>query len=208
MFYDRADAAEKLSQLLKAYQDQKEAIVLAMPRGGVVLGKKISQNLHLPLDIVLSKKIPAPNNPEFAIGAVAESGDPVLNDEIIGSYGITAEYLENEIAKLREEISQRAHLFRAGRKAFNLNNKTVIIIDDGVATGYSLQAAIEHVKAQNPQKIIVAVPVVPADTLQKIQPKISEFITIMTQEEFFSVSQFYEQFEQISDEEVVRLLNH
>lgn len=206
MFYDRADAGEKLAKALENYKDQKDALILAMPRGGVVVAKKIADNLRLPLDIVITRKISAPGNSEYAIGAVASSGEPTLNDEVIGTMGITADYLDAEIIKQREEIKRRLQLYRGGRTSPDLKNKTVIIVDDGIATGYTILSALDFIKSQNPQKVVVAIPVAPEDSLKEIKNKVNDLICLNIPDRFFAVGQFYDQFDQVSDEEVVELL--
>lgn len=206
MFYDRADAGEKLAKALESYKDQKDALILAMPRGGVEVAKKIAENLRLALDIVITRKIGAPGNSEYAIGAVASSGEPILNDEVIGTMGITADYLDNEIIKQREEIKRRLQLYRGNKASLNLKNKTVIIVDDGIATGYTILAALDFIKSQNPQKIVVAIPVAPEDVLKQIKNKVDDLICLEIPDEFFAVGQFYDQFDQVSDEEVTKLL--
>lgn len=208
MFYDRAEAAEKLAKVLENYKGKKNALVLAMPRGGVVLGRIVAEKLGLPLDIVIARKIGAPGNPEYAIGAVAEKGEPILNDEVIGTMGITPDYLDKEIERKRNEISQRLISFRGNKPALDLKNKQIILIDDGIATGMTAIASIEYLRSQKPQKIILATPVIPADNLPEIKQKVDQLIYLEAPEEFFSVGQFYEEFPQVSDEEVKKLLSN
>lgn len=207
MFYDRADAGEKLAKALQKYKDQPDTIVLGMPRGGVVTAKKVAEDLNLALDILITRKISAPGNNEYAIGAVASSGDPILNEEVIGTMGITPDYLDSEIIKQREEIKRRLVLYRKGRPAPNVKGKTVILVDDGIATGYSILAAVELLKTQKINKIIVAIPVAPAESIEILKNKVDDLICLDTPDQFFAVGQFYDQFDQISDEEVMEILN-
>lgn len=207
MFYDREDAAQQLAEKLDRYKNKPNAIVLAMPRGGVVIGQKIAQFLKLPLDIIIARKISAPGNPEYAIGAVAESGDPILNEEIIGTMGITPDYLDNEIIKQREEIKHRLALYRQNQPALELKNKIVIVADDGIATGFTLQTSLEHIKSKKPAKIIVAVPVAPSDSILKIKKIANEVVCLEIPDDFFAIGQFYDHFDQVSDEEVIKLLS-
>ena len=206
MFYDRVDAAEKLVKQLDNYKNLPDVVVLAMPRGGVVTGKIVADKLHVPLDIIITRKITAPGNQEYAIGAVAESGDPVLNDEVIGTMGITPDYLDKEIANEREEIDRRLNLYRGNNKSLDLKDKIVILVDDGIATGLTVQAAIEYLKTSNAKKIIIAVPVIPEDTVKQLKNKVDDLIYLDAPEQFFAVGQFYDQFEQVSDDAVVELL--
>ncbi|EKD56467.1 MAG: phosphoribosyl transferase protein [uncultured bacterium] len=202
MFYDRADAGEKLAKNLVKYQNQPDTLVLGMPRGGIVCAKVVANKLNLPLDIVIAKKISAPNNPEYAIGGVTSSGEPVLNDEVIGTMGITPDYLDNAIIKLRDEIKQKLELYRRGKKPLVIKNKNVIIVDDGVATGHTILAAVEFVKSQNPKTIIIAIPVAPTELLELLKNKVDDLICLETPAEFFAVGQFYEQFDQVEDKQV------
>lgn len=207
MFYDREDAAKKLATALQAYKNERDILILAVPRGGVILGKAIAQELNLPLDIVVAKKIGAPENPEYAIGAVTEKGEPILNDEVIGTMGITADYLDKEITEKRQEIKRRLQLYRGESPAKEIKNKTIILVDDGIATGLSILASIEYIRSQGPKKIIVAVPVAPKDELAKLKKQADEFISLENASEFFAVGQFYQNFQQVSDQQVIAALN-
>lgn len=206
MFYDRADAAEKLTKLLQNYKNLPDSLVLAIPRGGVVLGGIIAKNLQLPLDIIISKKIPAPDNSEFAIGAVAEKGDPVLDDELIGTMGITADYLDQKITDIRSEIKRRVQLYRGNKPHLSLKNKTIILVDDGIATGFSTIATLDYLRSLEPKKIIIAVAVIPQDLLEQLKSRVDELVALEIPQQFFAVGQFYEHFEQISDNEVIKIL--
>lgn len=202
MFYDRADAGNQLAKELEKYQGNKNALILAVPRGGVIIGKIISDKLNLPLDIVITRKISAPGNPEYAIGAVAEQGEPILNEEIIGTMGITPDYLDQEISHKQEEIRHRLKLYRSDRPNLSIKDKTIIIVDDGVATGYSILATIQYLRNQHPKKIVLAIPVIPRDTLSAIKQKVDHLIYLEAPEVFSAVGQFYENFSQVTDEEV------
>lgn len=206
MFYDRTDAGEKLAKLLGEYQGVKDTLVLGMPRGGVVCAKIVANALNLPLDVIIARKISAPSNPEYAIGAVTSSGEPVLNEEVIGTMGITPDYLDTEIIKQREIINNKLAMYRSKNKLPNIKDKNIIIVDDGMATGYTILAAIGFIKNQKPKSIIVAIPVLPQSIVEDIKKEVDNLIYISVPEEFFAVGQFYEQFEQVSDEDVVSLL--
>jgi predicted phosphoribosyltransferase len=197
---DRKEAGILLSQKLEKYQNS-DAIILAVPRGGVPIGYEISKNLHLPLDIILSKKIGHPLNKEYAIGAVS------LDSTIINQHpDIPKEYIEREIKQLRESMKDKYNLYMGYRKPANVKGKTVIVVDDGIATGNTLLASIEMLKKRHPKKIIVAVPVVPFDTVKVFEQNTDEFVYLMAPKDFRGVGRFYESFEQVADDEVIRML--
>lgn len=197
---DRKEAGILLSEKLEKYQN-KEAVILAVPRGGVPIGYEIAKNLHLPLDIILSKKIGHPLNKEFAIGAVS------LDSMIIDKHPeIPKAYIEREIKTLRESLQDKYTLYMGNRKPTDIEGKIVIIVDDGIATGNTLLVSIEMLRKSKPQKIIVAVPVVPFDTVKIFQQKTDEFIYLIASKDFRGVGGFYENFEQVNDEEVIRML--
>ena len=212
----------KQSLLLRNKQSlllRNKIIVLAIPRGGVVIGKELATVLNCPLDVIVTKKIGAPGNPELAVGAVGPfeastelsrtsyaQGEPVIDEELAGRVGADEKYLKSQIAKLRTEVDRRIKEYHGDKPPLELKNKVVIITDDGVATGATMMAAVEIARQQNPKKIIVAVPVIAKDTLEKIEKLADEVVYLDAPEMFFAVGQFYREFEQISDEEVVRLL--
>ena len=197
---DRKEAGMLLSQKLEKYQ-HTDTIILAIPRGGVPIGYEISKNLHLPLDIILSKKIGHPFNKEFAIGAVS------LDSTIIDEYpDIPKEYIEREIKNLRESMKDKYNLYRDYRKPEDIKGKTVIVVDDGIATGNTLLASLAMLRKRHPKKIIVAVPVVPFDTVKIFEQNTDEFVYLIAPKDFRGVGWFYESFDQVSDEEVVRML--
>ena len=197
---DRKEAGMLLSQKLEKYQ-HTDTIILAVPRGGVPIGYEIAKNLNLPLDIILSKKIGHPFNKEFAIGAVS------LDSTIIDEYpDIPKEYIEREIKNLRESMKDKYNLYRDYRKPEDIKGKTVIVVDDGIATGNTLLASLAMLRKRHPKKIIVAVPVVPFDTVKIFEQNTDEFVYLMAPKDFRGVGRFYESFDQVSDEEVVRML--
>jgi putative phosphoribosyl transferase len=197
---DRKEAAMLLSEKLKKYQGS-DAIILAVPRGGVPIGYEIAKNLHLPLDIILSKKIGHPLNKEFAIGAVS------LDSSFIDDHPeISTAYIESEIKKLRESLQDKYNLYMGNRKPTDVKGKTVILVDDGIATGNTLLACIAMLRKSKPQKIVVAVPVVPFDTVNVFQKKSDEFVYLIASKEFRGVGGFYEDFDQVNDDEVIRML--
>lgn len=206
IFKNREEAGKKLALKLSDYKNTKNLIVLGIPRGGIVVGKKLAEILNCPLDVIVTKKIGAPGNPELAIGAIGPEGEEVIDEELAESVGADEEYLKSQISKLKTEIKGREEVFRQGKPSLDLKDKAVILTDDGVATGATMLAGIEVVRQYEPKKIIVAVPVVAKDSLKKIEEKADEVIYLDAPLMFFAVGQFYQEFEQVSDEEVKELL--
>ena len=197
---DRKEAATLLSNKLDKYQNT-DAVILAVPRGGVPIGYEIAKNLHLPLDIILSKKIGHPLNKEFAIGAVSLDSSFVDNHP-----DISTAYIESEIKKLRASLQDKYNLYMGDRKPIDVKGKIVLLVDDGIATGNTLLACIAMLRKSKPKKIVVAVPVVPFDTVSAIQQKADEFVYLIASKDFRGVGGFYEDFEQVHDDEVIRML--
>ena len=203
MFKNRKEAGRHLAKKLWHFKNQK-AVVLAIPRGGVPIGKVVAQKLNLPLDIALSKKISHPTMKEYAIGAVS------LETEIIDeSIEASQKYIEQEVKKIRELLRQRYKKYYQGRTPESLAGKIVIIVDDGIATGYTMENTINLVRQQHPKKIVVAVPVAAHDSLQRLEEETSVDVIICLHipKDFFSVGRFYEDFSQVSDDDVVELLS-
>lgn len=199
-FVDRHEAAELLSAQLKRYKNCN-GIVMAIPRGGVPVGYVIAQNLHLPLDMIMIKKIGHPFNHEFAIGAVSIEGR-ILND----TEGVTQEYIDRETQRIRKSLRERYLRFTGHAESHNFTGKTVIIVDDGVATGNTILAAIALARKSKPEKIVVATPVCSISAAELIRNKADDFISVLIPEDLYAIGQFYESFEQVEDDEVMRLL--
>ncbi len=208
MFKNRKDAGVKLASALKEFENDPNAIVIALPRGGVVVGKEVAEALHLPLDIITPRKIGAPFNPELAIGAITESGEGIFQEDLIEQLGVTHEYIKQAVEKEKIIAATRLSKYRKNKPPRQLKGKTVIIVDDGIATGSTMFAAIKTIKAEKAQKIIVAVPVSPPDTFRRLQKEVTHAIALATPSAFFAVGQFYDHFDQTTDEEVIALLNH
>lgn len=205
MFKDRFDAGKKLAEQLQKYKNDTQAIILAIPRGAVEIGAVLSQELHIPLDVILTKKIGYPGNSEYAIGAV--SLDSVIIDKRVLEFsGALETYLKQEIESIRRLLHERSALYHGTRQPLSLENKTVIITDDGIATGKTLEATIDLIKKQHPAKIVVAVPVGSKEALHLIKKKVDEVICLEIPDHFISVGQWYERFEQVDDEQAIQLL--
>lgn len=203
MFTDRLDAGMQLSLKLQEYKNTN-AIVLAIPRGGVPVGFVVAKELGLPMEIILSKKIGHPNNPEFAIGSVSIHGI-YINDDVLD---VSKDYIHKEAERLQKGLKEKFRLFMGDQKPSDLRGKIVIIIDDGMATGSTILATIETIKNSFPSKIVVAVPVAPKDSISKLQRKADEVISLLLPNIFYGVGQFYYDFSQVSDEEVLDYLNN
>lgn len=204
-FKNREEAAKILAKELSEYQG-KNPVVLAIPRGGVVIAYEVAKALDAPLDLIIPRKIGAPGNPELAIGAVTEDGTTVLNQRLIAELDITQEYIEMEKKNQIQEIKRRINAYRGDAPPQRLEGKTAILIDDGVATGATVKAAIRSVRKQKPSTIVVATPVGPPDTIDELRREVDRLVCPVIYEPFFAIGQFYEDFSQVSDEEVIRLL--
>jgi len=206
LFKNRVEAGQKLAKTLGKFKDTEDTIILALPRGGVVVGAEVARELNLPLDIVVPRKIGAPANPEFAIGAITETGVGIFEEMIIGAYGITESYLQNEIKKEKAEAERRLKLYRGTRSPLDLKNKTVILVDDGLATGLTMRAAVKSVKKYSAEKIVVAIPVTSPEAAELVKKEVDEIIYLEAPAFFGAVGSFYQEFGQTTDDEVVNLL--
>jgi putative phosphoribosyl transferase len=204
---NRTIAGKELAQALQNYKDQENVIVLALPRGGVPVAFEIAQELNAPLDLMIVRKLGTPHYPELAMGAIASNNIRVLNPQVIYSYDISEAQIE-EVEKIeRQELERRAVAYRGDRPYPDLGDKIVIIVDDGLATGATMNAAIDAVRLQNPRSIIVAVPVAPPDSINALRQKVDEVICPLQPTQLSSIGQWYEDFSQISDETVTKLLS-
>jgi putative phosphoribosyl transferase len=207
---DRSDAGRRLAEALQSYDHNKDAIVIALPRGGVVVGYEVALALHLTLDIVCPRKIGAPFNPELAIGAVTETGECILSSDLISELGVSENFIQKEIEQEKKKAQWRLASYRKDRSARVLQDKIVILIDDGLATGATMLAAIKTVRSENAKEIIMAIPVAPEDTLIRLEKEVDQTICLASPMTFYAVGQFYRLFDQTTDEEVITLLkkNH
>ena len=206
IFADRVQAAEMLNQKLVQYHDRENVIVLGIPRGGVVLADALASQLNAEMDIMLTRKIGAPHNPELAVGAVTEDGKLYLDDSIVTALGLSHNYIDREKKRQVEQIHQRKDRYRAVLSKRSLRDKQVILTDDGVATGSTMQAAIWAAIAEFPRQVILAVPVASDDALKQLARDVDEVVCLSAPAQFGAISQFYRDFEQVDDEQVIELL--
>lgn len=206
IFIDRRDAGARVASKLMHYKGRDDVIVLALPRGGVVNGFEVASRLGCPLDIIIIRKIGFPGQPELALGAVAETGAVVLNERLAGAFPVTRQYIEAETERLKKEIQRRKALYRGGKGIVPLRGKTVILVDDGIATGATMKAAIAAIKDEGSARLVVAVPVASPEAEESIREMVDEWVCLQSPEEFMAIGSFYENFAQVSDEEVVELL--
>jgi putative phosphoribosyl transferase len=201
MYADRIEAGLVLAGKLKKYAGEP-GVILAVPRGGVPLGFIVARELKLPLELLLSKKIGHPNNPEYAIGAVS------LTDRVLIPHaGVSDAYIESETTRLRQKLRENYIKFMGDKKPSNLENKILIVVDDGIATGNTLMSTIKMLRNSKPARIIVAAPVAPQSAVNKLSKVVDELVIPLTPKEFYGVGSFYEDFTQVTDEEVIRYLN-
>jgi predicted phosphoribosyltransferase len=204
VFQDRTEAAKKLAERLE-WLRKEEPVILAIPRGGVITGDVIATALGAKLDVVVPRKLGAPYNPELAIGAVMHDGTHFLNSDLIEMLNVPKEYIDAEIATQIKEIERRLVKFR-GSKKYELQDKTIVVVDDGIATGATMFAAVQWVKKQRPRKLIIAVPVGPLETIDRLKKVADEVIVVSTPPLFGAVGEFYEDFTQVTDDKVQEIL--
>lgn len=204
-FTDRVDAGKRLASALKGFSGKK-GLVLAIPRGGVVVGYVIAKALNLPLDVIIPRKIGAPDNPELAIGAVAEDGTAILDDNLITYLSVSREYIKEETERQKQEIERRLKLYRQDTSYPDLKGLDVIVVDDGIATGSTMKAALASVKNRGAASVTVAVPVGPPSTIEELNEMADRVVCLCTPEYFQAIGQFFTDFSQTSDEEVIKLL--
>ncbi|MEM2934194.1 MAG: phosphoribosyltransferase family protein [Methanocellales archaeon] len=203
-FKNREDAGKKLAAELSSLKTLNP-VVLAIPRGGVVVGSVVAKALSAKLDVVVPRKLGAPYNPELAIGAVMHDGTYYLNNDIVAVLNVSENYIKKEIEAQRLETERRLQLYRKSRD-YDLRDKNIVLVDDGIATGATVLAVINWLKNQQPKKIVVAVPVLPAETLELLKKEVDEVIYILAPYEFEAVGEFYEDFSQVEDEEVIKIM--
>lgn len=205
-FRDRHQAGQLLAERLEFLKGHTDLLVLGVPRGGVVVAAEIARALAATLDVFIARKLGAPHNPELAVGAVASTEEVVLDEHLIAALGVPQPYLEAEISRQRAEIQRRMKAYRGDRPAPDFKGKTVILTDDGVATGATMRAAIQALRAKDPGELVVGLPVGPPDTIQELAEMVDRMICLHTPAFFWAVGGFYADFSQTSDAEVIALL--
>ena len=201
---NRVEAGKQLAQALKTASEN--AIVLAVPSGGIVVGYEVAKSLGIPLVVIVTKKIGAPDNPELAIGAVAEDGTFILDEDLARRLYVPKEYISEEVEKMSQEIQRRLFRYRGNVPYPSLKGREVIVVDDGVATGSTLKAALRLLRHKGAKTVTVAVPVGPPDTIRELEKLADRVVVLQTPEPFYAIGQFYVDFAQTSDEEVSELL--
>ena len=206
-FADRAEAGRRLARRLLHLKD-KRPVVLALPRGGVPVGFEVASALGAPLDLVLVRKIGAPYQEELAIGAIANGEHPelVTSDELVAGIGVSKTYLEQTKAAALREIERRRHAYLGDRPPVDVTGCTAIVVDDGIATGATMQAALRATRRRKPAHLVLAVPAAPPDVIARLRAEVDEAVCLETSKNFFAVGQFYRSFKQLSDDEVIALL--
>lgn len=204
MFADRVDAGERLALALADFAGP-DVVVLAIPRGGVIVGEVVARALHAPLDVVIPRKIGAPMNPELGLGAIAP-GVRVLDRRMLEALRVSDEYLEREIEDQESEIERRQQAYREGRSPVDVRGKVAIVVDDGVATGGTAAAALRWARAQDAGRVVLAVPVAPGASLARLSQEADEVVVLAAPDPFYAVGEWYRRFDQTSDEEVVAAL--
>jgi putative phosphoribosyl transferase len=206
-FHDRAEAGQFLAQELSHLRDTPELIVLALPRGGVPVGYEIARALHAPLEVFVVRKLGVPGQEELAMGAVASGGVRVLNPEVVAALGRFASGAIERVTEMESaEVRRREEQYRGTRPFPELKGKTVILVDDGLATGATMRAAARAVRAREPARLIIAVPVAPESSCNEMRSEADEVVCALTPDLFFGVGQFYQNFHQTTDDEVRQLL--
>lgn len=206
-FRDRSDAGRRLARALSAYKG-RNAVVLALPRGGVPVAAEVAEALDAPLDLILVRKIGVPSQPELAMGAVVDGAAPIIvrNQEVIELSGTTADEFEAVCARELAEIERRRKLYLGERTRAPITGQVTIVVDDGIATGATTRAALKAIRNRKPKELVLAVPVAPSDTIERLRGEVDALICLETPEPFGAIGYFYRDFQQVSDEEVVEIL--
>src|SRR5262245_47986320 len=207
IFRDRAHAGQILATLLKKYERRADTLVLALPRGGIPVAYEVGKELGLPVDVFVVRKLGVPGQEELAMGAIATGDIRIINYEIVNQLGIGQNTIDAVAERERHELRRREELYRGDRKTPELRGKTIILVDDGIATGSTMRAAIAALRQLGPARIVVAVPVAAAETCRQLASEVDELICAATPEGFHAISQWYIRFEQTTDDEVRDLLN-
>lgn len=205
IFANRQKAGNELGQALQKYKNE-DLVVIGIPRGGVVVAARVAKILRTSLDVIIPRKIGAPHNPEVAIGAVTQDGTLIKDEALIKLLGITDTEIFDLAGQVEHEISRRVKIYRGGRSGVVMRNKTVIIVDDGIATGFTIKAALQSVRKAEANRLVLAVPVAPSETIAELNKLVDDLVCLDVPEVFYAVGQFYSDFDQTTDEEVIELL--
>ena len=205
-FRDRFEAGRRLAAALAEYVERPNLLVLALPRGGVPVGYEVARALHAPLDIMLVRKLGVPGHEELAMGAIASGGVRILADEVVAAFGIPEPVIAAAAAREQDELDRQERIYREDRPPPAIRGRTVLLVDDGLATGSTMRAAALAIRAQNPKHLVIAVPVAPAETCAALRRDADEVICAITPEPFFAVGNWYQDFSPTSDEEVRQVL--
>lgn len=205
IFKDRVEAGQILARQLSKYRAENP-LVLGLPRGGVPVAFEVAKALNAPLDVYIVRKLGVPGQEELAMGAIATGDVRVLNENVIGPLHISQKAIEAETEREKEELKRRERLYRSGRTPLNVANRTVLLIDDGIATGSTIKAAIAALKKQKAAKIVVGVPVAPPSTIEELEQEVDEIVCVSTPDFFIAISLWYDEFPQTTDEQVRKLL--
>jgi putative phosphoribosyl transferase len=205
-FRNREQAGRMLGERLRHYANRSDVIVLALPRGGLSVGVEVALALRAPLDVFVVRKLGVPSQPELAMGAIASGGVRVLNDEVVRMLNLTKDGIDRVAQVEQRELERREHLYRGDRSFPDLSDRVVILVDDGLATGSTMRAAVQAVRQRRPATTVVAVPTGAADTCEEFRQEVDEIVCVIAPEAFQAVGLWYEEFPQISDEEVRELL--
>lgn len=205
IFRDREDAGRRLAERLERYRDE-DVVVLALPRGGVPVGYEVSRALDAPLDVFVARKVGAPGQPELAIGAVAPGGVRMVNERVVRELGVSEDWIESAAEKELAEVARRMRRFRGERPEPEIEGRTVILVDDGIATGMTVRAAVRAIREKRPRRIVLAVPVCAGVTAEALSREVDELVCLQIPQDLWAIGLWYENFRQLEDEEVVELL--
>jgi putative phosphoribosyl transferase len=204
MFTNREEAGERLAERLSDYRGDPSAVILALPRGGVAVGYRLSLLLGVPLEVLITRKIGAPGNPEYALGAVCETGAVFWNRDALASFSLSQQDLDRAVGIAKDEIGRRVQLYREGRPLRSLTDRTAILLDDGLATGATFLASVAAVRQLRPRTLIGAIPVGPPETIREVQRQVDKLVVLLTPTPFYAVGNFYADFAQMEDGDVLR----
>ena len=207
IFKNREEAGRRLVERLSSYREHPAGLILALPRGGVAVGYQLSLGLHLPMDVFITRKLGAPDNPEYALGAVGETGTVYLNPDAMATCGLSRTDITQLVRVQQEEIARRQALYRQDRRLPLLTDRTVILVDDGIATGSTFFASVQSIRHLKPRRLIGAIPVGPVETIREARAQVDELVVLATPEPFWAVGNHYVDFAQVSDRDVVEYLN-